>query len=48
MDTKQFRNALGSFATGVTIITTRDEAGGAIGVTANSFKVLVGTISSLI
>jgi len=40
MDTKQFRNALGSFATGVTIITTRDEAGGAIGVTANSFNSL--------
>ncbi len=40
MDTKQLRNALGSFATGVTIITTRDEAGGAIGVTANSFNSL--------
>lgn len=40
MDTKQFRNALGSFATGVTIITTRDEKGGAIGVTANSFNSL--------
>lgn len=40
MDTKQFRHALGSFATGVTIITTRDEAGGAIGVTANSFNSL--------
>lgn len=40
MDTKQFRNALGSFATGVTIITTRDEQGGAIGVTANSFNSL--------
>jgi len=40
MDTKLFRNALGSFATGVTIITTRDETGGAIGVTANSFNSL--------
>ena len=40
MDTKQFRNALGSFATGVTIITCRDDTGGAIGVTANSFNSL--------
>ncbi|MCK9990604.1 MAG: hypothetical protein RugAbin2_01618 [Rugosibacter sp.] len=40
MDPKQFRNALGSFATGVTIITTRDGQGGAIGVTANSFNSL--------
>jgi len=37
-DTREFRNALGSFATGVTIITTRDEAGEAVGITANSFN----------
>lgn len=40
MDTKQFRNALGSFATGVTIITTCDDTGEAIGITANSFNSL--------
>ena len=37
-DTREFRNALGSFATGVTIITTRDEAGEPVGITANSFN----------
>lgn len=35
---KQFRFALGKFATGVTIVTTRDEKGGAVGVTASSFN----------
>ncbi len=40
IDTKVFRNALGSFATGVTIITTLDAEDGAIGVTANSFNSL--------
>lgn len=40
MDPKQLRNALGSFATGVTIITTREAQGGYIGVTANSFNSL--------
>lgn len=38
MDTRSFRNALGSFVTGVTVITTRDEAGVDYGVTANSFN----------
>ncbi len=38
IDGKQFRNALGSFATGVTIVTTRDTEGGDIGLTANSFN----------
>jgi 3-hydroxy-9,10-secoandrosta-1,3,5(10)-triene-9,17-dione monooxygenase reductase component len=33
-----FRNALGSFVTGVTIITTRDAAGKGVGMTANSFS----------
>src|SRR5437899_8923136 len=37
-DTRNFRDALGSFATGVTVITTRDAAGGAVGLTANSFN----------
>lgn len=33
-----FRNALGAFATGVTIVTTRDGEGRDIGLTANSFN----------
>ena len=37
-DPKTFRNALGQFATGVTIVTTRDTAGSPVGVTANSFN----------
>jgi flavin reductase (DIM6/NTAB) family NADH-FMN oxidoreductase RutF/DNA-binding MarR family transcriptional regulator len=35
---KEFRNALGSFATGVTIATTKDESGDPVGVTASSFN----------
>lgn len=35
---KQFRNALGSFATGVTIATTKDSEGHPVGVTASSFN----------
>ena len=37
-DIREFRNALGAFATGVTIVTTRDEKGTDIGLTANSFN----------
>jgi flavin reductase (DIM6/NTAB) family NADH-FMN oxidoreductase RutF len=37
-DAKEFRRALGSFLTGVTIITTRDHRGELIGNTANSFS----------
>lgn len=37
-DSRNFRNALGSFATGVTIVTTRDADGGDVGLTANSFN----------
>ena len=33
-----FRAALGMFATGVTIVTTRDAAGAPVGITANSFN----------
>jgi flavin reductase (DIM6/NTAB) family NADH-FMN oxidoreductase RutF len=33
----QFRAALGTFATGVTIVTARDAAGLPVGITANSF-----------
>ncbi|NVE94994.1 flavin reductase family protein [Altererythrobacter lutimaris] len=38
LNARAFREALGGFATGVTIITTRDEAGDPIGVTASSFN----------
>jgi 3-hydroxy-9,10-secoandrosta-1,3,5(10)-triene-9,17-dione monooxygenase reductase component len=37
-DSKQFRRALGAFATGVTIVTTRDKSGQDIGLTASSFN----------
>lgn len=38
IDAKLFRSALGSFTTGVTIVTTRDAAGADVGLTANSFN----------
>ena len=38
IDVRQFRNALGQFATGVTIVTTFDDAGRPTGVTASSFN----------
>ncbi|MDE2262282.1 MAG: flavin reductase family protein, partial [Gammaproteobacteria bacterium] len=37
-DGRRFRSALGAFATGVTIVTTRDTAGKDVGLTANSFN----------
>ena len=37
-DTRHFRNALGQFATGVTVITTRLEDGSFFGLTASSFN----------
>ncbi len=37
-DTAHFRSALAQFATGVTVITTRDEHGGFFGLTASSFN----------
>lgn len=37
-DAKAFRNALGQFATGVTVVTTVDRDGNKIGMTANSFS----------
>ena len=37
-DALEFRNALGRFATGVTIVTTVDAAGERYGVTANSYN----------
>ncbi len=36
-DTRELRNAFGYFATGITVVTTLDSAGRAIGKTANSF-----------
>jgi 3-hydroxy-9,10-secoandrosta-1,3,5(10)-triene-9,17-dione monooxygenase reductase component len=38
IDSQEFRNALGRFATGVTIVTTADGAGARYGVTANSYN----------
>src|SRR5690606_5651988 len=38
IDSRQFRNALGAFTTGVTIVTTKDAQGHDIGLTANSFN----------
>lgn len=40
IDTGEFRKALGQFATGVTIVTTRGLDGGAVGVTVSSFNSL--------
>jgi 3-hydroxy-9,10-secoandrosta-1,3,5(10)-triene-9,17-dione monooxygenase reductase component len=37
-DSRSFRTALGSFVTGVTIVTTRDPDGSDVGLTANSFN----------
>jgi 3-hydroxy-9,10-secoandrosta-1,3,5(10)-triene-9,17-dione monooxygenase reductase component len=37
-DRREFRNALGSFATGVTVITARAPDGSPVGLTANSFN----------
>jgi flavin reductase (DIM6/NTAB) family NADH-FMN oxidoreductase RutF len=38
IDSQQFRRMLGQFATGVTIITARDDEGCPVGVTASSFN----------
>ncbi len=37
IDTRELRNAFGCFATGITIVTTLNENGEAVGITANSF-----------
>jgi len=37
-DHRDFRNALGNFATGVTIVTARSRGGEPLGLTANSFN----------
>lgn len=38
IDPRQFRNALGTFTTGVTVVTTRDASGRDVGLTVNSFN----------
>lgn len=40
VDTRHLRNALGRFATGVTIVSCLDTDGGFVGLTANSFNAL--------
>lgn len=40
IDPRALRTVLGRFATGVTIVTCRDEAGTPVGLTANSFSAL--------
>jgi flavin reductase (DIM6/NTAB) family NADH-FMN oxidoreductase RutF len=37
LDAKEFRNAMGHFATGVTVVTTLDKNGQPTGITANAF-----------
>jgi len=37
-DSRSFRDALGAFATGVTVITARSDDGGDVGITVNSFS----------
>lgn len=40
IDQREFRNAVGCFATGITVITTLDADGAPVGITANSFTSL--------
>lgn len=40
IDPREFRNTLGCFATGITVITTVDREGAPVGFTANSFTAL--------
>lgn len=40
IDPREFRNTVGCFATGITVITTLDEDGKPVGFTANSFTSL--------
>jgi flavin reductase (DIM6/NTAB) family NADH-FMN oxidoreductase RutF len=37
LDVREYRRALGAFATGVAVVTTADGCGGVIGITINSF-----------
>jgi flavin reductase (DIM6/NTAB) family NADH-FMN oxidoreductase RutF len=38
IDPREFRQALGCFATGITVVTTASREAGMVGITANSFK----------
>ena len=38
VDPREFRRALGSFATGITVVTTASMESGMVGITANSFN----------
>jgi flavin reductase (DIM6/NTAB) family NADH-FMN oxidoreductase RutF len=38
MSSRELRNHLGRFATGITVVTTRTDEGAALGLTANSFS----------
>jgi len=40
LDTREIRNVMGHFTTGVTVITTRDKTGTPFGLTANAFSSL--------
>lgn len=40
IDQREFRNTVGCFATGITVITTVDDEGNPVGLTANSFTSL--------
>ncbi len=40
MDSREIRHVMGHFATGVTIVTTKDKAGVPTGITANAFSSL--------
>ena len=40
IDPRELRNVMGNFATGVTIITTKDAMGKPFGLTANAFSSL--------
>ena len=38
LDAREFRDAMGSFATGITVVTAKSESGENVGCTANSFS----------
>lgn len=38
LDKREFRNSLGSFVTGVTVVTAEDDDGDCVGITVNSFN----------
>ena len=40
IDQRELRNAFGCFATGITVVTTKDRSGTPVGITANSFSSL--------